>query len=1371
MLDSGDSAPASGAPTERDPGGELQLTMEPDRDSPTSADSEATAAAGLPGERTFPVDATLAASDAQKIELVPRREPVDPPWVTDHFQAGRLFGGYSLIRKLASGGMGVVYLARQESLRRSVALKMILAGDHASEEEIRRFRQEAEAAAQLDHSGIVPIFEVGENAGLHYFSMAYVAGGSLADRLKKGPLPSGQAVEIVRQIAEAVAYAHQRGIIHRDLKPANILMDEEGHPKVSDFGLAKQVSGLSQLTMTGQVMGTPSYMAPEQAAGRTGEVGPASDLYSLGALLYCLVTGRPPFQAASPVETLRQVLSQEPVSPRQLNASVSRDLETVCLKCLQKEPNKRYGNAAALAEDLRRIRAGEPILARPVGTAERLWRWCRRNPAIAGLSAAVACTLLAGILISSLFAAQAIQKEAQARRAQALSDRRWYAAEVGLAWQDWEKGGIEAVRRRLDALVPRAGGPDLRGFEWYYLNRLCHLELRTLRGSSGPLRSVAFSPDGRLLASAGGSTDSGRPGTIQLWDSANGQLIRSWEAHGESARVVAFSPDGQRIVSSSGGMRNQPGEVKLWDSDSGAELRRFSGPSAPIHGVAFSRDGRLLAAASGGYDAMGRSLPGEVLVWEVDQGRLVQRLLGHPHSVLAVAFSPDGHRVASSDSSGVVKIWDAASGDEITSPVPIEERDRSTVTSLAFSPDGRLFAAGGLDRTIRFWDASRWDARPAEPQKPLFTLLHPSPVHGLAFSPDGNGLAAAYEDHTVRAWDLRTRTIRLTLRGHVGIVSSVAFSPDGWRLASASHDETIKVWDATRDRRTMPLRDRQAQIREVYALTISRDGRWLASASADRAARIWDLSTGLVVRTLRGHTDSIRELAFSPDGRWLATGGDDHSVIIWDTASGERRRSLTGFPRLVSGVAFSPDGRWLACSTGGWKATGSVQLFNLGRDGEVISLATGGKGDAQPGYIELAFSPNGRRLAAGCDDSTIRVWDLDSRGPARVLPGHSAPVLDVAYSPDGRWLASAAADGAVKLWDAATGATIATLSGHSARVGSIAFDPDGRRLASAGLDLAVRFWDPVTLEQDPRAQEIGSLGVPWAPAGVAFHPDGRRLAIGGSFVSASDLTLDHSLAIWDARGPDPDLDEQDEARSRVAFLFDRSLTAEQVREHLLHDPSLAESARRRALDFVDSYGRARALRQAEDRISRLASQGLFQSEIVERLRTDPDLTAEARSEALELARSPLEHPVSLDLSSQAVGNRPGATTSAYGRALAQAETACRLAPHRSGFQVTRGMALYRLGKYGEALESLSRADPSREPRGEITAASRLALVAMAEYRLGRRDQAAASLRKLREMLRQRPHLVDDQVKSFRNEAEELIEPGAPQPPESTPDRR
>ena len=464
---------------------------------------------------------------------------------------------------------------------------------------------------------------------------------------------------------EAIGYAHQRGIIHRDLKPANILLDEDGHPKVTDFGLAKSVSGLSQLTLSGQVMGTPSYMSPEQAGGRTAEVGPASDLYSLGALLYCLVTGRPPFHAATPLETLRQVMEQEPVSPRQLNAAVSRDLETVCLKCLQKEPGKRYADAAALAEDLRRILAGEPIKARPIGAMGRLWRWYRRNSLVASLGLGFVLSLLAGTVISSIFAARssifaarALRKEAEALQAQALSDRRWYAAEIGLARQDWEKGRIGTVLRRLEALRPEStAGQDLRSFEWHYLNRLCHLEYRTLRGATEPLRSVAFSPDGRHLATAGGQQRPGLPGTIRLWDAADGGLLRSWDGHAECARCVAFSPDGTRIASGGDGQRNQPGEVKLWDATTGRPIMALEGLTAPVWGLAFSPDGRRLAAAVGDYDAMGQSLPGEVVVWDLDRGHLLHRLRGHRYVVRCVAFSPDGRWLASADTRGVVTIW------------------------------------------------------------------------------------------------------------------------------------------------------------------------------------------------------------------------------------------------------------------------------------------------------------------------------------------------------------------------------------------------------------------------------------------------------------------------------------------------------------------------------------------------------------------------------------------------------------------------------------------------------------------------------------------------------------------------------------------
>ena len=322
----------------------------------------------------------------------------------------RYFGDYELLQEVARGGMGVVFKARQVNLNRLVALKMILAGQLASPQDVQRFYTEAEAAAQLDHPGIVPIFEVGQNDGQHFFSMGFIEGQSLAGRVAAGPLPPREAAQLVLEVAQAVHYAHEKGVIHRDLKPGNILLDKLGKPRVTDFGLAKLTESGSDLTGSGQILGTPSYMPPEQASGKIDQIGPPADVYSLGAILYCLLTGRPPFQAASPMDTLLQVLHQEPVPVRQLNPQVPLDLETITLKCLEKDISQRYTSAAKLAEELQRFLDGRPILARPVSSFERAWRWCGRNPIIAGLAAGIAVCLVVGIVVSSYFAVKESQR-------------------------------------------------------------------------------------------------------------------------------------------------------------------------------------------------------------------------------------------------------------------------------------------------------------------------------------------------------------------------------------------------------------------------------------------------------------------------------------------------------------------------------------------------------------------------------------------------------------------------------------------------------------------------------------------------------------------------------------------------------------------------------------------------------------------------------------------------------------------------------------------------------------------------------------------------------------------------------------------------
>ena len=936
----------------------------------------------------------------------------------------RYFGDYEILREIARGGMGVVFRARQVSLNRTVALKMILAGQLADDTDVKRFHTEAEAAANLDHPGIVPIYEVGQHEGQHYFSMGFVEGQSLSQRLADGPLPSREAAELIRRVSEAIEYAHQHGVIHRDLKPANILLDKNGNPRVTDFGLAKKVQGDSGLTGSGQIMGTPSYMPPEQAGGPRGEVGLAADIYSLGATLYALITGRPPFQAATAMDTVIQVIGAEPVPPRQLNASISRDLETICLKCLEKEPGKRYLSAAALGNDLRRFLNGEPILARPVGPAERSWRWCRRNLAVASLAGGVVLALTAGTVVATFFAVRADREAQRAREEKRLSERRLYVSQMNLARQAWQEGSMDKLQERLAAYEQQqSGDPDPRGFEWYYLKSLAELDLRTLEHRSSDVyakavgaQSVAFGPDGRTLA--GGLGD----GMAKLWDPATGSELFALRGHvglrGQYLPVmdVAFSPDGRTLASAS-----KDFTLKLWNVASGRELRTLAGHTQDVNAVKFSPDGRTLASASSDKS---------VKLWDLGSSQDVRTLGGHSNVVTDVAFSPDGRTLASASRDKTVKLWNVSSGQEVR----ILRAHSKPVSALAYSPDGRTLASAGADETIQLWDA-------ATGQVTGFLHGHRGEVMHLAFSPDGNQLASAGDDQTVRVWRAATSEAILTLRGHQKRVCSVAYSPDGRTLASASWDSSVKLWDSNMSQDILILRGHSAS---ADGVAFSPDGRTLASASSDKTVKLWDIATGQVLRTLVGHTKYVNAVAFSPDGRKLASGGGDRTVKLWDATTGQDARTLVGHEQFVTCLAFSLDGETVASAS----ADSSVRLWNVGT-GKGAGTFRGHTNPIGFGVAPVwcvAFSPDGRRLASSSYD--VKIWDRVTRKTIHTLKAQRGEVRAVAYSPDGRTLASVASDGTARLWNTETGTEIETPRAHSGSLRSVAFSPDGQNFAS-----------------------------------------------------------------------------------------------------------------------------------------------------------------------------------------------------------------------------------------------------------------------------------------------------------------------------------
>jgi WD40 repeat protein/tRNA A-37 threonylcarbamoyl transferase component Bud32 len=1016
-------------------------------------------------------------------------------------------GDYELLEELGAGGMGRVYRARQRSLGRLVALKVIRTGAIATEADQLRFHTEAEATARLDHPNIVPVYEIGEHDGLQFIAGRYIEGTPLSGHLNHFRDDPQAAAALVAVLARALQHAHQRGVLHRDLKPGNVLLEWPGGaakvpvPYVTDFGLARLLDQDSNLTRSGDLVGTPSYMAPEQASGGTAAITTATDIYGLGAILYALLTCQPPFSGHTILETLEQVKGCEPERPRRLNPKVDRDLETICLTCLAKDHRRRYTSALALAEDLESWLANRPIAARPATARERLAKWIRRHPAtaaFAGLSAFVALAVLGGslwygqVLREALLDSDRLRHEGLAREAN-LRDL-VYVADMRLAKDAWDTGDLPHLAELLERQGPARGEADRRGFEWHWLKGCLGIHLGTLKTHDGGLLCAAVSPNDRFLVTAD------RKGAVKVWDLASRQPVCTLPGHTGEVQRAVFSPDGGTLATC-----GKDETVKLWDVATWSERACLRGGDCwTITSVAFSPDGKVLASCSRNR---------RIVLWELPGGRIGRSWLAHDDVVSDIVFMPDGRTLVSlGKEGGHLKFWDVATGAE-----KVERRLYGCppdLVSLALSPDGKVIAAGGYSDAVWLWST-------AEPAAAPTRLAVPPVVRSLAFARSGTQLVATGGSGMFRVWRLdgdgrearpgrsirwdggngravvlaRNDSLLITASEEDGAVEfwdparldgweslsplpprvpiptdlmDVALSPDG-RGASVHWRGQVAVLDLSKrwvqwSRLSPPgshalLSANQKWTSGPTAVAFSPDGQTMAVGSADHQTRVWNVESAKQILMLE-HGARVRAVAFSPSGALIATVGDDHTARLWEFPSGAPRAALASQSGSDLTLAFSSDGRTLAVA--GQDRAFGVSLWDVGtgqrrsRLSDSDSAAARVRSAPAAGrYVEatvavraVAFSPDDSALATGCSDGIIRLWDVASGDIRQTLSGHVASVCRMAFAPDGLSLASLGEDNVVNLWHLKTGQRFFSMDSQKRELHGLAFSRDGRLLVT-----------------------------------------------------------------------------------------------------------------------------------------------------------------------------------------------------------------------------------------------------------------------------------------------------------------------------------
>ena len=1052
----------------------------------------------------------------------------------------RAVGPYELIEEVGRGGMGVVYKARHRELGRVVALKMILNGRFAAADDWERFRREAGFASRVQHPHIIHLYEVGIDEGRPYLALEWAEGGTLGERLDGVPWPPQEAARLMHDLALAVQESHRQGVIHRDLKPDNVLLQADrdrpsagaprpgrgvgldGYiPKIADFGLAAAADGGGGLTVTGSVLGTPEYMAPEQAAGRASAVGPATDVHALGVILYELLTGRPPFRAASMLQTLDLVRDAEPVWPSRLQPGLPRDAEVICLKCLEKSPSRRYASAGALAEDLRRFLARESILARPSRVWGRAARWCARNPAVSVLSAAFAAAAAVGLSLivwkwreaeheranvtvaeretarllarsQRLSADFALDRGLElARRGEVGAATLWMVDALGLAPADdppmapmirrnlaaWS-GRLDGLVRRLDhpeAVTRVAISPDGKLALTGCLDqkaRLWDLATGALIGepwpSAGIVESVAFRPpDGRVAVVAAGAV-------ARLREVSTGRALGAPMPHPAVAFRAVFRRDGRGLMTVA-----KSDTVYFWDAETGAPTGRAQPPSEPgrvAFCAAYRGDGQTALIGLIDPDRlMGASA---VVRWDVAAGRAIGPPLTLPSAVLDLACSPDGKAALTACADGTCRLWDIDNWEPAGPPMA----HPSIVEPAVFSPEGKTILTGCGDGLVRRWDAAT--GRPLGPG-----LVHQSAVWGLVFDPTGPRALTGSADHAARLWDLAPEPDPGPPAGDPGPrhtaerlrrTPRVLYTPDRRLVLSADRRGSVKLAEVRGDRALAgPIR---LPAGGVKLIALAPDGtRFAAAAAAAGAplAQTWD-DHGRPLATLPAGGGALA-MTFSPDGRLLATVDEQHHLRLWDAREGRPvpipAAVLTSAYR---DVAFAADGRSLVAATT-WGPT--VRRFHLDAGApDPVAFPNA------PGTARVALSPDGTRVLT-VSAKAVRLLDAADGRELAAPVVQSDTLLDAAFSPDGTLVVSLCEQGGVRVWDVRAGEQRGPSMDHPDDVIAADVGPDGTFMVAVCRDGTAHLWDLAT------ARPLGPpLSMPSRIAGAAVLPGGWGVA-------------------------------------------------------------------------------------------------------------------------------------------------------------------------------------------------------------------------------------------------------------------------------------